>query len=146
MKTNRQYIPAYGADSKAVRHGLRWLLNGNDRLAIHVPSLEQIHGGSILTEEIGMSIAKRFQKTGKFEISDKEITVITDRKLPEISEVLCILSCWPVSDSLQKLEEAYQISNILVIPWNFRKDIEQWKLKYLPDIFQEYTPSPPQEF
>ncbi|MDX1596237.1 MAG: hypothetical protein R3327_04785 [Nitrosopumilaceae archaeon] len=146
LKINRLYIPTYGADSKAIRHGLKWLLNGNERLVIHVPSMEQIHGGSVLTNEIGRPIIREFQKTGILEINAKKITVITDRKLPEITENIRILSCWPMSDSLEKLERTYQISDVLVIPWDFRKDIEKWKLKYLPDIFQEYTPSPPQEF
>lgn len=53
MDTKRQYIPTYGAGSEAISHGLNWLLNGNDRLAIHVPSMEQIHRKSLLNEQLG---------------------------------------------------------------------------------------------
>lgn len=146
MKIHRQYIPTYGADSEAIRHGLNWLLKGNHRLAIHVPSLEQIHGGSVLTEQLGKDVVSQFRKSDNLKLDGKNITVITDRKQPEIRKDLQVLSCWPVSQSLEKLEEKYHISDILVIPWNFKEDIEKWKLKHLPDIYQKYTPLEPQEF
>ncbi len=153
MKTRRQYIPAYGADSEAITHGLKWLINdsgniGNVAVAIHVPSMERIlHARSILAQEIGQSIVHEFRKTGKIKIHEKEITVITDRKQPKIDgKVLRVLSCWPDSDSLARLEGKYQISDILVITWNYKKDIDKWKLHHLPEIYQDYTPSVPQEF
>jgi len=146
LKTNRQYIPSYGADSEAVRHGLKWLLKGKCRLAIHVPTIEQIHRKSVLNEQLGRDAVLQFRKTGNLKIDRKDITIITDRKQPGISKEIRILSCWPISQSLEKLEGKYNISDILVIPWNFKEDIEKWKLKNLPDIYQNYTPPKPQEF
>ena len=146
MKIRRQYIPTYGADSEAIIHGLGWLLKGKEGLAIHVPSLEQIHRKSVLNEQLGIHVVEQFRKSGKLNISGKDIVMITDRKQPIIHKELRVLSCWPVSASLKKLEEKYHVSDILVIPWNFREDIEKWKLKYLPDIYQHYTPPKPQEF
>jgi len=146
LKIQRQYITTYGADSEAISHGLDWLLKGNDRLAIHVPSIEQIHRKSVLNEQLGREVVRQFRKSGKILLDGKDITVITDRKQPRIRKNLRVLSCWPVSQSLEKLEEKYHISYILVIPWNFKEDIEKWKLKHLPDIYQNYTPPKPQEF
>nr|NIP61978.1 hypothetical protein [Nitrosopumilaceae archaeon]NIU02248.1 hypothetical protein [Nitrosopumilaceae archaeon]NIU88704.1 hypothetical protein [Nitrosopumilaceae archaeon]NIV66855.1 hypothetical protein [Nitrosopumilaceae archaeon]NIX62849.1 hypothetical protein [Nitrosopumilaceae archaeon] len=107
MKIQRQYIPTYGADSEAISHGLNWLLNGNDRLAIHVPSMEQIHRKSVLNEQLGRDVVRQFRKSGKILLDGKDITVITDRKQPGIRKNLRVLSCWPVSQSLEKLEEKY---------------------------------------
>lgn len=115
-------------------------------MAIHVPSLNQIYDGSVLTKELGRDIVQEFRKTGKLKINGKYIIVITDIKQPEIRKLLRLLSCWPDSSNLKKIEEKYHISDILIITWNYKKDIDKWKLKHLPNIFQDYSPPKPKEY
>lgn len=146
---NRQYIPAYGPDHDAVKHGLVWLTdNGeNETLALYVPTLRQVGGsiGTVLTTVLGEDNAKQFSKDGKLKINEKIVHLITDKKKVYLEEPVRLLACWIDSKSLEKVEVDYRISNLLVITWNSKHDITEWKIKKHPTQFTGYTPPPAPE-
>lgn len=141
--TNRCYIPAYGPDHNAVKAGLKWLLEGsNETLVLYVPTLRQVDTGTVLTTVLGESVAKQFRKTGVLRTESSEINLITALKMNHQPEPVRILALWADSDGLKKIESRYRNSNILVVTWNSKYDIEEWKRKHQPEQYSEYTPPP----
>ena len=143
---NRQYIPSYGADHDAMKHGLSWLINSeNETLALYVPTLQQVDSGTVLTSVLGENNAKQFRKNGIVSINGKNINLITNKVGKFLQSPVRLLACWIDSKDLGKIEQDYKISNILVITWNSKTDIEEWKKRHKPIQFQEYTPKPAPE-
>ena len=145
---DREYIPAYGADHDAVKHGLAWLLSGDDEtLALFVPTLRQIGGSisTVLTTVLGEETAKQFVKDGRLNVNGKIINLITEKKTVYLEEPVRLLACWADSKSIEKLEVNYRISHLLVITWNSKHDITDWKLRKRPKQFTGYIPPQPPE-
>lgn len=141
---NRQYIPAYGVDYDALEHGKTWLLSGSqdEALVLYVPTLEQLSGSpsTALTTFLGEETAKQFVKTGKLTIDGKTINLITEEKTIQLEKPMRLLACWADSESIERIETNYDLSSILVITWNSKHDITDWKLKKCPTQFVGYTP------
>lgn len=146
MVTNRYYIPSYGADHDAIKVGLSWLIeSSNETLVFYVPTLRQIDSGTVVTTILGESLAKQFRKDGQLSFESKTIRLITSKKMEHQPPPVRLLAIWADSDSLKKMESRYTISNLLVITWNSKTDIEEWKKIHHPTQFQGYTPKPAPE-
>ena len=143
---SREYIPSYGPDEEAIKHGINWLINDDKEiLVLYVPTLRQVEGGTVLTNLLGKDIAKRFRDDGFLQTDGKKINLITNKKLPYLKKPTRVLALWADSKSLEKIENQYEPSNLLVVTWNSKHDIEEWKKKNSPNQFQGYNPPLPPE-
>jgi len=134
---NRYFIessPDRPDDEKFVLFGVKWLSDQTEKALLYVPNadkLERSYFSKLYAPEQG----KEFRDKMSIKFGKKNIDVITGTTIKQIPDLINIFVCWADDNYDRKIwhiEETYNISSILVLPWVPEYDISKWKMKYNP--------------
>ena len=82
--TNREYIPSYGPDKKALRAGMMWLLDSeNQELFLYLSLKSHLDQGRIIHTMYGENFCKTLQKNEKTNVDEKIIVFFMTPSFPK---------------------------------------------------------------
>jgi len=149
MKENRSafYINVEYVDKSAILKGLRWLdelgkLNPNKRSALlAVDQLSILNG--VLSDLLGESAIGRLKKEKKLRISSNStVTLLILRQKPLYSWNGPVLAVHPSRALLDKIDDLYGVTDVLVIPWRL-DEVKPWINTWrVPELRVSPTSSP----
>jgi len=116
------FIRSSGPSDEAVRKAFRWLIP-KKKVFLAVLGYGNLEG--VVSDVIGQHIVKRLQKDSKVVLSGTEVVLVTERKLIYDAGSAPIVSIYPTSKFLDQLDSIRNVSEILVVPWNF-EEVEPW--------------------
>ena len=118
------FIRSEGPNVESATKAFGWLLlNSKPRGYMAVHGYRNLDG--VLAEVIGEPAVKALKGQGKFAISGKEITLVTERKSIYNAHDSPMVAFHPSSKFLDELDSIPGISAMLVVPWNFY-EVEPW--------------------
>jgi len=121
-------------DEIEVLFGVKWLAAQPEKALLYVPrpdKLESSYLSKLYTPEQG----KEFKNKMSIKFGEKDIDVITGTTIKPIPDLVNVFVCWGddhYDQAIPEIEETYNINSILVLPWNPKTDINNWKVKYNP--------------
>lgn len=149
MKTHKKlYIPSYGPVVAPVKQGFRWLLDTaarehSQQTYMAVPVLQNLDG--IISESLGRDLINQLKRDRSMPISYQRanfnLVLLTDRINPYSPDKGPALVLYPNARLLEKLDDRYQVTDMLVIPW-IMKDIEDWKQTWNAQILGNENSQP----
>lgn len=141
---NREYIPSYGPDKKALRAGMMWLLDSeNQKLFLYLSLKSHLDQGKIIHTMYGENFCKTLQKDEKINVDGKITNLLTDRSYAHVPENSRILAVHVSSKALESIEKKYDFENLLVVAWNCSSDLPDWINKHDATQYNEFLPINP---
>ena len=131
-KHKKLYISAYGPQEEPVEKGFYWLLDtakreGSQYCYMAVPTLQNLDG--VIATSLGEDLVKRLTRDKSISVSYEgarlNLIILTDRIAPYSPHKGPALVFYPDVRLLEKIDNRYAITDVLVVPW-IMKDIEEW--------------------
>jgi hypothetical protein len=118
------FIRSEGPSSQAVREALRWLLRyPKEKCFLAVIAYGNLRG--IISDVIGADNVKVLTRTGRLNLSNKEIVLVTERKPIYDGENSPLVVFYPNRKFLDELDSVRNLSAMLVVPWTM-SEVELW--------------------
>ncbi len=126
------YIPSYGPAAEPIKKAFYWLLDtavreGRERAYLAAPTLHNLDGA--ISEALGEDLVKLLQRdksiTVTLEGASLNLDLLTERIDSDSIHKGPALVFYPNARLLEKMDDHYGITDVLVVPW-IMQDIQEW--------------------
>jgi len=116
------FIRSSGPDEEAVKKASGWLIP-KKKVFLAVLGYGNLEG--VISDIIGQHIVKRLKNDCKVLLLGTEVILVIERKLIYNAKDAPIVAIYPTSKFLDQLDSIPNVSEMLVVPWNF-EEVEPW--------------------
>ena len=148
-KRNTFYIDITKKENEiTIIEGVKWLLAIMDQFnhstgLLAIPVKKLLDNRSVITtalNKLDRTIVKEFLKNNKVQFSSRVELILFTEKIRIYNFTGPILAIFPTKKLLDKLDDLYGVTDILVIPWymdEVREWIRTWAARELGDVEQK---------
>lgn len=135
-EVRKLYISSYGPEEEPIKLGFFWLLDtavrgGSERAYLAVPTLQNLDG--VISEAFGEDWVKSLKRDKRIAVTyggaSLNLDLLTERIDSDSIHKGPALVFYPNARLLEKMDDHYGITDVLVVPW-IMKDIEEWILTW----------------
>lgn len=124
MTTKSFFVRSEGPNTQSVQKAIEWLLGyPSTKGFLAVMGYGNLEGA--ISDVLGEGAVKSLIETGIIKLNNKEIRLVTERKLIYLGGDQPLVAFFPTADFLDKLQSIHNIAAMLVVPWTM-KEVEPW--------------------